>query len=253
MTWGLRRAVARRFPAPAAVAADPAHAGRLATYLTDLLTPYGLALGTATVAGQSYGEMAVALLDDLGDDALADTLVLAYDIPDVEPGRATATYLSHVCPGDPMAFAVSDQGRAGAHTGLRLLRGRGRGVLLVVEQSELPYDPGVPMLRPAAHAGVALALGESTVDGVESVVRPAAAAGDVVAELDRFAPATVILGGGLSDVDVRAEKVLHADPDQPMTGVWSVLADVWSPDAGRIVVADYDPLLRYLCVSVFGA
>ncbi|GGM09691.1 2-hydroxy-acid oxidase [Dactylosporangium sucinum] len=252
MSWGLRRVVARRFPGPAALAADPAHAGRLATYLTDLLTPYGLALGTAEVAGQSYGEMAVALLADLGADAFADTLVLAYDIPDIAPGRATATYLSHVCPGGPMAFAVSDQGRAGAYTGLRLLRGQARALLLVVEQAELPYDPGVPVLRPAAHAGVALMLGESTVDAPAPLVRTGAAPGDVVAELDRLAPDVVILGGGLSDVDVTAAKVLHADPDQPMTGVWSALAEVWSPDAGRIVVADHDPVLRYLCVGVFG-
>ena len=43
-----------------------------------------------------------------GEDV--DLLVLAYAIPDITPGRATATYLSHICPGNPLAFAICDQG-----------------------------------------------------------------------------------------------------------------------------------------------
>src|SRR2546429_7558137 len=55
------------------------------------------------------------------DDAV-DLVVLAYAIPDITPGRATAAYLSHICPGNRLAFAVCDQGVAAAFTGLRLIR-----------------------------------------------------------------------------------------------------------------------------------
>ncbi|GAA2601709.1 hypothetical protein GCM10010399_35600 [Dactylosporangium fulvum] len=257
MPWGIRQALARRFPHPAALAADAAHTGRLTTYLTDLLAPYDLALRDGGFTGQSYGDMAASLIADLG--AEVDALVLAYDIPDVTPGRATATWLSHVCPGDPMAFAVSDQGRAAAHTGLRLLHDYARtgtyerALLLIVEQAELPYDPGVPVATPAAHAGVALLLGPSTVEAAAPRILAGAEPGDAAAELAALAPDTVILGGPLADVDVKAGEVLHADPAQPMTGVWSALAEAWTPGAGRIAVADYDPALRYLCVSTFGS
>ncbi|WP_432988940.1 2-hydroxy-acid oxidase [Dactylosporangium sp. CA-233914] len=250
MPWGLRRAVARRFADPAEQAADPAHAARLATYLTDLLAPYGLGEPAAMPGGQSYGEMAAALLPDEPVDAL----VLAYDIPDIAPGRATATWLSHVCPGGPMAFAVSDQGRAGAHTALRLLRDYARAgvyeraLLVVAEQSVLPYDPGVPVEVPAAHCAVAVHLGPSTMEAsVPRIVRGAAPQ-DVVDLLGDVGPATVVLGGHLAGIDVKADTVVLADPAQPMTGVWAALSTVDGP----VVLADYDPLLRYLCVSSFG-
>jgi hypothetical protein len=61
--------------------------------------------------------------------------------------------------------------------------------------------------------------------------------------------ATLILGAALADLDVKAEAVVLADPQQPMTGVWEALAGVEGP----VVLADYDPHLRYLCVSAFGS
>jgi len=70
--------------------------------------------------------MAEALIRELVPaDAPVDLIVLAFAVPDVRPGRATATYLSHVCPGNPLAFAVCDQGSAAAFTGLRLARSTG--------------------------------------------------------------------------------------------------------------------------------
>ncbi|WP_433218722.1 2-hydroxy-acid oxidase [Dactylosporangium sp. CS-047395] len=250
MPWGLRRAEARRFPDPAARSGDPAHAARLSTYLTDLLAQDGLGPPAGMASGHSYGEMALSLLPAEPVDAL----VLAYDIPDIEPGRATATWLSHVCPGGPMAFAVSDQGRAGAYTGLRLLRDYAlsgtyvRALLVVAEQSSLPYDPGVPVEVPAAHCAVAVHFGPSLLEaGAPRIVR-GAAPDDLVEILGAVEDATVVLGGHLAGVDVKADRVVLADPGQPMTGVWEAMASVDGP----VVVADYDPALRYLCVSAFG-
>ncbi|MEV4518389.1 2-hydroxy-acid oxidase [Dactylosporangium sp. NPDC049525] len=254
--WGLRRAVSRRYPDPAALAADTGHAARLSTYLTDLLTPHGLTLtpdALNPVRGQSYGEMAVELLPD----EPVDLLVLAYDVPDISPGRAVSTYLTHVCPGSPMSFAVSDQGRAAAFTALSLMQTYAathpRALLIAVEQSDLPYDPGVPVALPAAHAGIALHLSASAEAPLSAVtVLPDADAS--VDALDGLAATTVVLGGGMAALagDVKADRVILADPAQPMTGVWEALAGLDLATAGRVAVADYDPALRYLCVAAFG-
>jgi hypothetical protein len=251
--WGLRRAVSRRYSSPAALATDPDHTARLSAYLTDLVGQYGMSLSPSAldpVRGQSYGEMAVELLPD----SPVDLLVLAYDVPDISPGRAVSTYLTHVCPGEPMSFAVSDQGRAAAFTALSLMRiyaaTHPRALLIAVEQADLPYDPGVPVSLPAAHAGIALHLDATTAAACASVtVTP-----DSEAVLDNLDASTVVLGGGLAALadDVKADRVVLADPAQPMTGVWESLAALDLDTAGRIAVADYDPALRYLCVATFG-
>lgn len=254
--WGLRRAVSRRYPTPAALAADTGHAARLSTYLTDLLRPHGLTLTPSAldpVRGQSYGEMAVELLPATP----VDLLVLAYDVPDISPGRAVSTYLTHVCPGTPMSFAVSDQGRAAAFTALSLARTYApthpRVLLLAVEQADLPYDPGVPVTLPAAHAGIALHL-DATAPAPLSSVTVLSDVDASLSPLDGLSTTTVILGGGLSSLadDVKADQVVLADPAQPMTGVWSALAELDLATAGRVAVVDYDPALRYLCVATFG-
>ena len=182
--WGIRRAVRLAFPGPSSLAQDRAHTDRLDVYLTDLLQPHGLALnpGALTPRGQSYAEMAEALIElavPAGEGV--DLLVMAYAIPDITPGRATTTYLSHVCPGRPMAFAISDEGTAAGFTGLRLVReyartgGARRALLIVVEQAWLAYDPGVPAALPSGHSGVALLFGDD--DGIGENGMPAPPAG----------------------------------------------------------------------------
>ena len=104
---------------PADSARDPAYR----TYLTDMVRPFGLAVHTEALGegrGQSYGDMADALIAEVtAEDQLTDLLVMAYAVPDVTPWRCTAAHLSHMCPGNPMAFAVSDCGTTAAFTGLR--------------------------------------------------------------------------------------------------------------------------------------
>ncbi|RKE23361.1 hypothetical protein [Streptomyces sp. TLI_171] len=170
-TWGLRRAARLAFPAPAALAADPVHAERLHRYLTDLLAPYGLPLAERDLTGcqgQSYGEMAEALFRaavPAGEQV--DLLVLAHAVPDLAPGRATACWLGHLCPGRPLALAVTDEDAPTGTTALRLLEayarsgGLRRALLLVVEQHWLPYDPGLPAPVPATSRGVALLFGDA--------------------------------------------------------------------------------------------
>ncbi|MBN6548067.1 hypothetical protein ITX34_34070, partial [Streptomyces bryophytorum] len=166
--WGVRRAARLDFPGPAALAADPVHTERLRVYLTDLLHPYGLALDEAALArgGQSYAEMGEALIAlALPPGESVDLLVLAYAVPDIAPGRATTTRLSHVCPGAPMAFAVTDQAATAPFTALRLIRAyasapaMSRALLLIAEQPSVPYDAHLPRTLPHTASAVAFVLG----------------------------------------------------------------------------------------------
>ncbi|MFD0567686.1 hypothetical protein ACFQ2M_41250 [Kitasatospora saccharophila] len=227
----MRRAARLAFPEPSALAADPVHAARLHRYLTDLLAPYGLSVRTDApgtpglpgapdapdagspgppVSGQSYGEMAEALIRAVvpaGEQV--DLLVLAHSVPDLTPGRATACRLGHVCPGAPLSFAVSGQDGTAAFTALRLLTayadsaGLRRALLLVVEQDALPYDPGVPVALPAVSRGVALLFGDPL-------------PGERVLRLD---PAGITPAGPHP-----------ADPAQPGTGLWWELGALSSPE-----------------------
>ena len=279
--WGIRRAVRLAFPGPSSLAQDQAHTARLDVYLTDLLQPHGLALNPGALAprGQSYAEMAEALIElavPAGEGV--DLLVMAYAIPDITPGRATTTYLSHVCPGRPMAFAISDEGAAAGFTGLRLIReyartGRlRRALLIVVEQAWLAYDPGVPAAMPSGHSGVALLfgdgdeVGEPGMPGPAAVSEPLAMLGPVRvragaaeaspgAEIEELGQArTLILGAVLkAEADELAGQadVVLASPGRPHTGVWWELAGTLEADQGerRIVLADADPDLGYLCTA----
>lgn len=237
------QAVARRaFDVPPEIADQPEHLPHLRTYLSDLVRPYGLPLRDCS-AGHSYGEMGAALIGELvPPDRPVDLLVLAFAIPDVRPGRATAVYLSHLCPGRPLAFAVCDQGNAAAFTGLRLVRqyarsgGYRRALLLIVEQAGLPYDAGAPVDVPAAHTAVGLLC--------DSGGGPARV--DSIRQYAGVAPDRV---GGLVARELTGDEVLiSARSDQPLTGVWWELAEAMRRQ-GRVILAAHDAQLSYLCLS----
>ncbi|MFI5850746.1 2-hydroxy-acid oxidase [Micromonospora chalcea] len=295
METGLRllRAARRTFTGPAALLGDPVLRERAAGYLTDLTRPYGLRVpdglfdAPSAALGQSYGEMAAELIPAVvPPHEPVDLLVLAFAVHDMLPGRATAAYLSHVCPGTPMSFALCDQGSAAAFTGLRIASGYGcrRALLVTVEQAVLPYDAAVAV--PARHRAVAMLYGGPAGDGE---VRDGAggAGGD--------GPERIGLGGGArvaalrQHADVRVDDVaalaaaevagltagrgdvavvLGADlaaawpgpgghavttgpGRQPSTGVWWALLDRLAGDAARprtVLAADYEPALGYLSV-----
>ena len=149
----------REFPGTSDRAGDPAFTELIA----DLVQPYGVPLRPAADAGHSYGEMLAGLIGDLVPPARpADVLILGFALPDVRPERATATFLSDACPGNPLAFAVCDQGCAAGFTALRLARdyvadgSRRRVLVALAEQTRLDYDPPAPASVPARHAAFAL-------------------------------------------------------------------------------------------------
>ncbi|MBV9446258.1 MAG: hypothetical protein JO345_10225 [Streptosporangiaceae bacterium] len=233
--------------------------------------------------------MAAGLIGDLvPPDQPADALILGFTMPDLSPGRATATYLSHVCPGKPMAFAICDQGRAVGFTALRLTRdyaaadGWSRVLVAVAEQARLDYDPPAPASVPIRHAAFAMlcdavpvAAAPVASSGVGAPclravrVCPAVPAEQVSATLGRELAAlpepaagavgeerrTLVLGEGLAPLTgdgVPGWRSILALPGQPATGVWRELA-AWAaaPGGGGLTLADYDPALHYLCLASF--
>ncbi|HET9518012.1 MAG TPA: 2-hydroxy-acid oxidase [Actinoplanes sp.] len=252
----------RTFEQSAAIALDPQHQARYAVYLSDMLQPYGLTPGdTGDGRGHSYGEMAQAVIAaTVPPDEPVDLLVLAFAVPDVAPGRATATYLSHVCPGRPLAFAVCDNGAATAFTGLQIIGGYlasgacRSALLVVVEQADLHQVPMVAAPVPTMHTAVALRL--TAADGARCTTEvrtadPAEVGGllaAAVAQLSGGPGDALLLGpllGGLAEVPVGARV---GDAGRPYTGLWWELAGETAAGgpARRVVLADYDPRLRVL-------
>lgn len=240
------------FPGPAAFLADDDHRADVAEYITDLALPVG------SLTGQSYGEMAKALLAKLALAEPVDLLVLAFSIHDMWPGRATATYLSHLCPGTPLSFAICDQGSAAPFTGLRVIRDSRprRALLIAVEQAALPYACAVP--PPVAHLGVAMVYGNGTGADVVDLRQHPDVAPDAVAGL--AARQVGELSAGHRRVRlVLSETLALAWPDhpdhakapngQPTTGVWWQLVESLTDPTDLVVVGDYDPELRYLCLA----
>jgi 4-hydroxymandelate oxidase len=233
--------------------------------------------------GQSYGEMAEALIGPLvSADEPVDLLVLAFSIHDLWPGRQTAAYLSHLTAGAPMAFAICDQGSAAAFSGLRIAReyaasaGIRRALLIVVEQAALPYSSSVTL--PSQHRGVAMLYGDCPVDDrtlLDDRAQPQARvvgvrqrAGVSPGDVARLAAVDVAeLAAGHHEVELVLGDALAAEwtapaaalvrvmpPGQPSTAVWWGLIDELTSDVGRpdlLVAADYDRDLRYLCLTAF--
>jgi hypothetical protein len=261
---------------------DSARDPMLRDYLSDMVQPYGLTLDQKLLdqgRGHSYGEMAAGLIaETIPADEPVDLIVLAFAIHDVVPGRSTAAYLSHLRPDQPMAFAVCDQGAATPFTALQLISAYAqagncqRALLVVVEQAALCYELTVPAAVPAKHAAVTLLLSQSG-PGVVAAVRQHA--GIAPAQRDELlASELAILSAGRDDVTLITgnglrspasaslppsaplppgiDQVLSAPSGQPCTGVWWELAgglQTWTAEGRRVLLADYDPALKYLCVS----
>lgn len=255
----LRRVVHGSHDTDSPLAAHPT----LRPYLTDLAATRGLVLREDVLGtGQAYVELAAPVVDavtaTLRPDEPVDLLVLAYGVPDVQPGRNAALRLAARCPGRPLAFAVCDQGPAAAFTALRLAAdyaatGAGtRAVLVVAEQSAVPYRLTAPAPVPDRHAAVALLLEsgpERTEVRTHLALPPEAVGAVLAAEVAELAGerdgVTLVLGPGLDAVP--GTEVRRAAPGLPYTGTWARLAD---GEPGRfLVIADYDPALGYLCVA----
>ena len=253
---GVARVLSRDFDGRSETSLDP----DLRVFVSDLVRPYGLPLREDLLrqgVGHTYGEMGEVLLRAaLVPDEQVDLLIVAFDVPDVQPGRANAVHLSRFCPGSPLAFAVCDQGSAAAFTALRIASdyartgGCRRAVVLVMEQTALHYRSAEPVPLPERQRGVVLVC-EPTEGGGEMTVRqssgselgPDAGAALLRAERKALGPdAAVVLSAGLGS-DPGADPVPVPVPAQPLTGVWTELAanlPAWRADGRPVLVADLD-------------
>jgi hypothetical protein len=258
----LTRVVGRRFAGGSQLAKDP----DLRVYLGDLVRPYGLPLREDLLdegAGHAYAEMAEELIGAaVGPHEPVDLLVLAFAVPDVQPGRCTALHLGHVCPGDPLAFGVCDQGVAAAFTALRIAREYARSsdlrraLVLIVDQAVLHYppmtEPGDPLTLAEGPSGVALlcdgigadrdtdrAADRATASATAEIaqirehaaVAPESVRGllaeEVAALLADRPGGILVLGDGISPADAQdcaADQTIRAPAGLPHTGIWLELA-----------------------------
>jgi hypothetical protein len=263
-------AAGRAFTGSTEFLADQENRARIAEYLADLARPHAIEV-SADLAGHSYGEMAEPLIAGLvPPDQPVDVLILAFSGHDLRPGRPTAAYLSHLTPGSPMAFAICDQGSASAFSGLRIAReyiysaGARRVLLVAAEQAAIPYRCEGRL--PSEHRAVAMICGHggSPQARITDVRQHAGVTSDRVAELAAAEIARLtanehqtrlVLSASLAALwPVPQSPTVRVVPaGQPFTGVWWGIIDeleVNSNDGGRLIAADYDPGLRYLCLTV---
>jgi hypothetical protein len=267
----LAGAARRAFAGSTDFLADAENRARIAEYLADMTRPYAIEVA-AELTGHSYGEMAEPLIAELVcPDEPVDLLVLSFSGHDLRPGRPTAAHLSHVTPGSPLAFAVCDQGSAAPFSGLRIAReyactaGVRRALLIAVEQAVIPYQCQARL--PSEHRAVAMLFTDSGPSRARVTdvcqhpdVPPEQVAGLAAAEAVRLSTGdhkvTLVLSDSLAEVwSVPPRGRVRVMPaSQPFTGVWWGVIDELNASTGDrilLIAADYDPGLRYLCLTVF--
>ena len=271
----LSRLVSRTFSGGRPFLPDPLEPS-LSRMQADLVRPYPVEFRPELLERgerNTFLEMTQELLADLPPlEEPLDLVLVAHTAPDADPRRSTSCYLADVLPGDPLAFNLSDQGTAVGFTALRLVSEYAtadafrHALVVLLDQRAFLYDTSGARDVPSQDCAVALLFGPEGFEGSagEPVTRQltgvapheARTALDAVLNEQRGGgrPVTLITGQGLAAeqfgprLDVRP-----ALPGRPCTGPWSALADVLPEFAGdgprRLVVAEYDSTLRYLCTS----
>lgn len=248
----------------ARVIADPADTtgsgGRytpaLAGYLADLARLHGMRRGPddfAGVARTTFTDLVRPLVAEVAD-APVDLIVLAHVTPDAEPGWP-ASFLTGALPGEPLAFAVADQGVVAPFTALRVAAAyacadRIERVLVVL------LDQGTFLtVGPLPEVGVGLValvlardgtLGELSTQVVTGVTPPQARS-VLASSLADFA-GTSTTGAALSPATGPQGTALHPG-ELPATGLWRGLTGR-AAGAGPVALADYEPAARCLGICV---
>ncbi|MEU8180121.1 hypothetical protein AB0B85_01800 [Micromonospora sp. NPDC049044] len=192
-----------------------------------------------------------------------DLVVLAYATPDAVPGAVAGPLATAVLPGNPSAFAVTDQGVAAPFTALALAElyaartGLERIVVLLLDQASFPYEvPDSPAVRVDGDAVVVLVLERPGADdgrgGYEIQQDSGVPAAEFTERIGRLwkqladdEDTPVLFGPGVDpawSLPISAVDVRHVAPGQPGTGLWREAAARHSGTArGTVVLIDLDP------------
>ncbi|HEU5023992.1 MAG TPA: hypothetical protein VFV01_03640 [Spirillospora sp.] len=251
---------------------DPADAPDLsvqAEYFAERLAGYGTpAVAERLLPGNrtGYARMARRLLDAL--PAPPGLVLLAHALPDCDMSVSVGGAIAHALAGEPMVFAVSEQGRATPFTALALAEahapdGPPATAVLVLDQGTLFYgDPVLAGLDTATDHAVALLFEDGGPVGFGPAVQhtgvePERAAALVAGAVRELGPGPVTVTAGpalppLPSLPAQVAAVRRAPADRLCTSVWSDLAGQLAEpaSAGRtILLAEYDPDLRYLSLA----
>lgn len=212
-------------------------------YLTDMSTAYHHTYQADAVT-HSFGALALGIIQVTEP---FDLVVLAQAIPDPRPLQSSGCLLGSLLPGRPIVYGVSDQGALAPFTALRLaLAHQARHALVLAAERE---GMTALTLRGGSSGPRDLAvrqIPDVAADQVTAVV---------AAELARVAgdrPAVLVAGQGIGALPASGARVIDA-PARGNTGLWSRLAAITdAPDAGRIVIAAYEPAVRGVGIAVIG-
>jgi hypothetical protein len=245
-------------------------------YLADMVTPYRVPYSERLFVDgnhNSYSHLGQLLVAQAG--LCPELLLVAHATADCEPGRSLSGHLSTVCPGDPLVFAVSDQGDLGPFRALGILRQyvaagwRRDALLLVLDQSTLPYPGGRPAGHERTDHAIGLTFGPGSGDATGLALTTVAQRFDVSSSDVTGAIADIVAGLPATDgaVTVVATSAVleHAELPAALAGQlrvaesgprcvppWATLATLVAEGVpGRIVLVEYDESLTGLAVAVF--
>ncbi|NMO53349.1 hypothetical protein HH310_19420 [Actinoplanes sp. TBRC 11911] len=238
----------------ATTAGPPDH--DLRRYWHDAAAGYGRSLrdDTLTLARPvAFDVLAAPLLAKLAPGPI-DLVVLAHATPEGEPRASAGCVFTERLPGVRTTFSVTEQGRTSAFAAL-LLAGtfpaRGRVLVLVLDQSVVPWEVPDATDVPAVDAVVAL-LFETGGSGVRWEHHAGVTPGEVVPVLTSFAPDTpAVLGQGMpaGDYDRLGVPLIATAPGLLCTSAWAQLPGLMTGGHERVLLADYDATLRSLSLA----
>ncbi|XVV00739.1 hypothetical protein ACQPW3_25320 [Actinosynnema sp. CA-248983] len=196
----------------------------------------------------SYTELADALLSALGPEAAApDVILLTYAVPDLHPLRVVSAHVNARLGGGANSMALSEQGLRSPYTALQVADAFHRAgrcdtaVLLVLEQTSLPYHDPLVHDTPLTETAAALVLRSAPgpVAGPPWTGTPAELAA-LLADTD---PDTVVIAGPWVAAGT-ASRMVRCATGTYCTSVWLALAekpDLWRDNNSGILLCDVDP------------
>lgn len=220
-------------------------------YYRDLVAQFGLPFDERRLSdgpNVSYTELADTLLASLGFTVPPpDLILLAYAVPDLHPLHVVSAYVNARLGGGACSMAVSEQGLRAPYTALRIAdafhrSGRcDRALLLVLEQTSLPYHDPFVHDTPLAETAAALVLraGPGPAAGPTWTGTPA----ELAAMLDATGPDTLVIAGPWVEGS-RAPRVIRCVSGTYCTSVWLALAekpDLWQDAEFGLLLCDVDP------------